>query len=97
MSARVLPDGARSFSLSGEPSRGLAASRRPFGAVRFTGSPDRRRDTPTGQHSAFKPTYRKSTTNQQTTKVSTLSQDLTALKNDPGAPKGKDRFLMRWP
>ena len=97
MSARVLPDGARSFSLSGEPSRGLAASRRPSGAVRFPGSPDRRRDTPAGQHSAFKPTYRKSTTNQQTTKVSTLSQDLTALKNDPGALKGKDRLLMRWP
>ena len=78
MSARALSDGARRFSLSGEPARGLAASRHPFGAVRFTGSPDRRRDTPTGQHSAFKPTYRKSTTNQQTTKVSTLSQDLTS-------------------
>ena len=92
MSARVLPDGARSFSLSGEPSRGLAASRRPFGAVRFTGSPDRRRDTPTGQHSAFKPTYRKSTTNQQTTKVSTLSQDLTALKTIQGPQRGRIGF-----
>ena len=92
MSARVLPDGARSFSLSGEPSRGLAASRRPFGAVRFTGSPDRRRDTPTGQHSAFKPTYRKSTTNQQTPKVSTLSQDLTALKTIQGPQRGRIGF-----
>ena len=97
MSARVLPDGARSFSLSGEPSRGLAASRRPSGAVRFTGSPDRRRDTPAGQHSAFKPTYRKSTTNQQTTKVSTLSQDLTRQNFILFRASGEKEILMRRP
>ncbi len=73
MRARVLSDGARRFSLSGEPARGLAASRRPSGAVRFTGSPDRHRATPTKQLSAIKPPYRKRTTNQQTKKVSTLS------------------------
>ena len=77
MSARALSDGARRFSLSGEPARGLAASRHPFGAVRLTGSPDRRRATLSRQRSAFKPSYRKNTTKQQTTKVSTLSQDLT--------------------
>ena len=75
--ARELSNRERRFSLSGEPDRGLAASRRPFGDVRFSGSPDRWRVTPAEQCSASKPPYRKSHRNQPTTKVSTLSQDLT--------------------
>ena len=81
MSARVLPDGARSFSLSGEPARGLGASRRPFGDVRFTGSPARCDDAPAGQCPPLPRLYRGTTTKQQPMKVSTLSQDLTFCKN----------------
>ena len=81
-SARDLSNRERRFSLSGEPARGLAASRRPFGDVRFSGSPDRWCATPAEQRSASMPPYRKSHTNQPTTKVSTLSQDLTERKGD---------------
>ena len=45
-SARDLSNRERRFSLSGEPARGLAASRRPFGDGRFSGSPDRWCATP---------------------------------------------------
>ena len=71
---------AQRFFLSGEPDRGLAASRRPFGAVRFPGSPDRHRAIPSRQRSSSMPSYRKNTTNQPTTKVSTFSQDLTKVR-----------------
>ena len=74
---------AQRFFLSGEPDRGLAASRRPFGAVRFPGSPDRHRAIPSRQRSSSMPSYRKNTTNQPTTKVSTLSQDLTRNEANP--------------
>ena len=65
--------------MAGEPARGLGASRRPFGDVRFTGSPARCDDAPAGQCPPLPRLYRGTTTKQQPTKVSTLSQDLTKM------------------
>ncbi len=70
---------ARRISLAGEPARGLGASRRPFGDVRFTGSPARCDGAHAGQRPTLPRLYRGTTTKQQPMKVSTLSQDLTSL------------------
>ena len=77
MARNVARRRAGRVSLAEEPSRGLGASRRPFGDVRFTGPSARYDDIPSGQQSKFPRHCRETTAKHQTTKVSTLSQDLT--------------------
>ena len=63
--------------LAGEPARGLGASRRPSGDVRFTGSPARYGARTFGRCFASTLHHRKNIAVQSYTKVSTLNQDLT--------------------
>ena len=63
--------------LAGEPARGLGASRRPSGDVRFTGSPARYGARTFGRCFASTLHHRKNIAVQSHTKVSTLNQDLT--------------------
>ena len=70
---------ATPFTLAGDPSRGLGASRRPFGDVRFDVSPASHGTSPSGQHSRRLSPTNQPTTKQSITKVSTLNQDLTEL------------------
>lgn len=65
------------FHLAGELARGLGASRRPSGGVRFTGSPAKCRAHHSNRRPAYPCLHRETATKQSTTKVSTLSQDLT--------------------
>ena len=65
--------------LAGEPARGLGASRRPSGDVRFTGSPARYGARTFGRCFASARHHRKNIAVQSHTKVSTLNQDLTIL------------------
>ena len=64
--------------LAGEPARGLGASRRPSGDVRFTGSPARYGARTFGRCFASTRHHRKNIAVQSHTKVSTLNQDLTS-------------------
>ena len=80
------------FHLAGELARGLGASRRPSGGVRFTGSPAKYRAHHSNRRPAYPCLHRETATKQSTTKVSTLSQDLTACLgvhstgSDPRSP-----------
>ena len=67
--------------LAGEPARGLGASRRPSGDVRFTGSPARYGARTFGRCFASTRHHRKNIAVQSHTKVSTLNQDLTSWVN----------------
>ena len=89
--------GAGRISLAGEPARGLGASRRPFGDVRFTGSPARCDDAHAGQCPPLPRHYRGTTTKQQPMKVSTLSQDLTRQNFVLMRVSGENEILTRRP
>ena len=77
--------------LAGEPARGLGASRRPSGDVRFTGSPARYGARTFGRCFVSTLHHRKNIAVQSHTKVSTLNQDLTtSLVNRPRRHNSKD-------
>ena len=73
--------------LAGEPARGLGASRRPSGDVRFTGSLAGYGARTFGRCFASTLHHRKNIAVQSHTKVSTLNQDLTKRRPTSAARK----------
>lgn len=82
--------------LAGEPARGLGASRRPSGDVRFTGSPARYGARTFGRCFASTLHHRKNIAVQSHTKVSTLNQDLTLQRLIGGRQFHPLEFLERF-